>query len=103
MLPELKMMIGIRYLLKQWKNTHLLNNKMDVLLSGSLEDRARLILDCQEEVKSIEQRIKEESSDDLVARLEALQKVEEVTEEDTGGKEFIQNGTANLVRWQAYQ
>ena len=36
--------------------------KMDVLLSGSLEDRARLILDCQEEVKNIEQRIKEESS-----------------------------------------
>ena len=35
--------------------THLY--KMDVLLSGSLEDRARLILDCQEEVKSIEQRI----------------------------------------------
>ena len=40
----------------------LIEYKMDVLLSGSLEDRARLILDCQEEVKSIEQRIKEESS-----------------------------------------
>ena len=53
MLPELKMMIGIRYLLKQWKNTHLLNTRWMVLLSGSLEDRARLILDCQEEVKSI--------------------------------------------------
>ena len=40
----------------------LIEYKMDVLLSGSLEDRARLILDCQEEVKNIEQRIKEESS-----------------------------------------
>ena len=39
----------------------LIGYKMDVLLSGSLEDRARLILDCQEEVKNIEQRIKEES------------------------------------------
>ena len=36
----------------------LIEYKMDVLLSGSLEDRARLILDCQEEVKNIEQRIK---------------------------------------------
>ena len=40
----------------------LIEYKMDVLLSGSLEDRARLILDCQEEVKNIEQRIKEESA-----------------------------------------
>ena len=31
----------------------LIEYKMDVLLSGSLEDRARLILDCQEEVKNI--------------------------------------------------
>lgn len=59
----------------------LIEYKMDVLLSGSLEDRARLILDCQEEVKNIEQRIKENLPGDVVARLEALQKVEEVTEE----------------------
>ena len=35
--------------------------KMDVLLMGSLEERASLILECQEEVKKLEQRIKEES------------------------------------------
>lgn len=40
----------------------LIHYKMDILLSGSLEDRARLILDCQEEVNHIEQRIKEEPS-----------------------------------------
>ena len=60
----------------------LIEYKMDVLLSGSLEDRARLILDCQEEVKNIEQRIKERICRTMwFARLEALQKVEEVTEE----------------------
>ena len=52
----------------------LIEYKLDVLLSGSLEDRARLILDCQEEVRK-------NLPDDVVARLEALQKVEEVTEE----------------------
>ena len=36
---------------------------------------------------------------DVVARLEALQKVEEVTEET----QVAENGTADLVRWQADQ
>lgn len=36
----------------------LIEYKMDILMDGSLEDRASLILDCREEVIKLEQRVK---------------------------------------------
>ena len=40
--PKLKMMIGIRYLLKQWKNTHLLNTRWMCFLVVRSEDHSKI-------------------------------------------------------------